>query len=274
MGRTFIGPTVDFVPVLRATRIQVELLSSAFENWRLAAGMRKFAGYLFQLYPPLAARLYARRVDLRTRLGPLVRVRLADMDAPAEVFGANEYAIPEIDWGSAATIIDAGAHVGSFSLWVAHRCEARVVAIEPNPEVFPLLMHNVAQSPLAGRIECLQAALAGEACARTLVPGRLSPSATIMPVARRGPTYEVAAVTLDGILASATPPVFVKMDIEGAEYEAVDSSAELSRIAVVVIECHGTRSETDHLVAVLEREGLVCRIEDTGQFDMVIGRKE
>lgn len=73
------------------------------------------------------------------------------------VFERGEYdvTIPELS----ALIIDAGAHIGVATARIASRHPgARILAFEPNPELFPLLLRNISANRLAG-VEAFQIAL-------------------------------------------------------------------------------------------------------------------
>ena len=62
-----------------------------------------------------------------------------------------------------ALVVDAGANIGMFALWVANRAQrCQVLAIEPATPSFKLLQRNVEDHGLGQRIACVQAAL-GEA---------------------------------------------------------------------------------------------------------------
>src|SRR5205823_2618149 len=114
-----------------------------------------------RLSPTRLGGLLDHQVTLRTRQGPILQARLRDLDAPAEVFGRSEYDFSVIDWSSLRTAIDVGAHIGSFTLWLAGRSGCDVYAIEPNPATFRILIANLRLAGLDRRVRTDQIAVAG-----------------------------------------------------------------------------------------------------------------
>ena len=64
--------------------------------------------------------------------------------------------------GDNRVIIDAGANIGSSSIYFATKTHCDVLAIEPVPENFALLQKNVEQNNLARRISCVEKAVSRE----------------------------------------------------------------------------------------------------------------
>ncbi len=62
----------------------------------------------------------------------------------------DEYQIRDLRPHNVHTIVDIGAHVGSFTVLCHHYWpEAKIVAVEPHPESFELLQRNTAHIPQA-----------------------------------------------------------------------------------------------------------------------------
>jgi FkbM family methyltransferase len=133
-------------------------------------------------------------------------------------------------WSDCKTIVDAGANIGMFSVWAARRLpESRILALEPYPETFAKLQHNLRINQLGTRVESVQWALAAqcgeramsveaESQRRSLVPADLKtdcekvvkvPSITLADLIDR---YELRQIDL------------LKMDIEGSEWEVLHST--------------------------------------------------
>jgi hypothetical protein len=82
------------------------------------------------------------RLDIRRPVGQLsVWVdSVYDLEVLRELFLWGEY---DGELGSAECVVDAGSNIGLAALDFALRCpEARVIAIEPNPQVFRKLVRN------------------------------------------------------------------------------------------------------------------------------------
>src|SRR2546422_7482172 len=86
-----------------------------------------------------------RVVTFKMRDGSRIQCRLQDAGDLISVYLDSDYARADIEWNSLRTIIDVGATVGAFTLWVSRLAsEAQIVAVEPNPEVYSFLIANVA----------------------------------------------------------------------------------------------------------------------------------
>ena len=220
---------------------RMAVLEAAYVNWRLPAGLGSAAYRVRRLSPGLFDLIMDRQLTLRTRQGPQLRVRLRDAIGPAEVFGLNEYDTDLIDWPGTRYVIEAGAHVGAFTIWAALRSPCEVMAIEPNPAVRRLLEANVARLGLAERVSVRPWALAAGGGRRHLRPAQDSAGTALVFDPAAG-DVEVDSVGLVEVIAvSGFPRVdLVKMDIEGAEYEVFGAAGDATLQAVRhwIIECH------------------------------------
>jgi FkbM family methyltransferase len=234
---------------IRANVRRLQLIRKTFRGWLLPTALLPL-GTLLQLRPgawKLAGPLEHLTATVTTRDDRL-RVTLPLLDSwPAfEVFAFEEYGFSHIPWGSLRTVIDCGAHVGSFALWVSRKTHARIVCVEPNPSVFPLLQQNLL--PLRDQARVWQLAIAGQPGTRTLHDQGFAAAASFHQRSPRGQTYAVEAVTLDELLDRSrfSTVDLLKMDVEGAEREVFETvrPETLRRVGAALIECHpfaGTR---------------------------------
>lgn len=118
--------------------------------------------------------------------------------------------------------IDIGANIGAYSLFVAAKAGpgARILAVEPQPEVFSRLTYNIAQNPF-GTIKAVACALADKPGELTLFidPTNRGESSVRILRSSTGTTVKVPATTL---LALAEGEGYdrldaIKLDVEGAE---------------------------------------------------------
>jgi FkbM family methyltransferase len=131
--------------------------------------------------------------------------------------------------------IDGGAHVGGYTRELARivGVNGHVFSIEPIPELASYLKKAVANTNLP--VTVIEAALGSKKGIAALsipieenVPNR--GAATILPVLEGKParTIPVNTITLDSLLPLIFQSVsFLKLDIEGAELDALAGAAEL-----------------------------------------------
>ncbi|MES3001712.1 MAG: FkbM family methyltransferase [Pseudomonadota bacterium] len=140
--------------------------------------------------------------------------------------------------GQGDVFYDIGANVGFFSLLAATR-GARVVAFEPLERNVELLGRNMALNHLGDVVMLVQSAVAREsgkalfASERSASMGQLSSTHGV----------EVSVLALDDFIAAenARAPTVIKMDIEGAESEALVGAQELLRThrPAIYLSTHG-----------------------------------
>jgi FkbM family methyltransferase len=227
------------IPASRSARLA--LLEAAFTNWRVPGYLGSVAYRVRRVSPALFDRMMGVRLVLNTRRGPSLMARLRDVNGPAEVFGLDEYETPSLNWSKVDYVLDAGGHVGGFSLWAASRSKCRILALEPNPSTRALFETNVKRSQLGDRVQVRPWALAASSGKRRLRPASDSAATALVDGSKRG-DIEVDAVTLaDAIASSGFPRIdLLKMDIEGAEHEVFDSidATTLRLVDFCIVERH------------------------------------
>lgn len=118
--------------------------------------------------------------------------------------------------------IDIGANIGAYSLFVAAKAGpgARILAVEPQPEVFSRLTFNIAQNPF-GTIKAVACALADKPGELTLFidPANRGESSVRILRSSTGSTVRVPATTLLALVESEGYDRLdaIKLDVEGAE---------------------------------------------------------
>jgi FkbM family methyltransferase len=139
-------------------------------------------------------------------------------------------------------VLDVGANAGFFTLLAAKRVGPRgmVYAFEPLPRNLEYLRRHVAANGLAN-VQVLPLALSSRAgvarfgTAASPAMGRLSEDGEV----------EVRTEALDDLVASGrvAPPQFIKMDVEGAEYEVLTGAASVMQRErpVLLLSTHGWR---------------------------------
>ncbi len=131
---------------------------------------------------------------------------------------------------------DIGANVGRISEAVLPLAK-RVVAVEPNPEVFAQL-----QAKLGAKATCVQALVGPEGEARTFLANPLSSgsSASVPAGAEpKGHDYlarsAMTSVSLDSLAREHGRPDLIKIDVEGAELSVLESGREVLAAKPIVV---------------------------------------
>lgn len=138
-------------------------------------------------------------------------------------------------------IIDAGASYGEFAVPAARRFGSRLIAVEPNPRVSPLLaasLHTVnphvrVVTGLLGRAPSI-ALLSGDGNTRTASMALMDtrPRALAVPVMALD---DVVTRVVDELPQDAS--LLLKIDVEGAELEVPGGATELLKTSRTVLMC-------------------------------------
>lgn len=195
-------------------------------------------------------------VELRVRPGT------SDQAILNNVVKNNEYRLPDDMAGW--TVLDIGAHIGSFVLACAMRGATRIVAIEPHPENFKLLDENCkligqayptitltlvirdAISQFAGMVSMSEFPIIGDSEINTggsvIVPGGSTSTSSLDCYLKNFPNYDL-----------------LKLDCEGCEWDLF-GCLNLDKVNRIVGEFHGwgigpKETSITHLKDHLERNG-------------------
>jgi FkbM family methyltransferase len=174
-----------------------------FRNWKLNRYNLSDEGYPIQVY--------ARASGVFTQL-ILQQYRCVTADHCIEV-GAGE------------TVIDAGGCYGDTALYFAHKAgpTGRVYSCEFMPNNIRIFRSNLALNPtLAATIEIIPNPLWSTSDEKLFVEG-VGPAAHVTPIPRSGSATQVETLRIDDLAQreSLERVDFIKMDIEGAELEAL-----------------------------------------------------
>lgn len=146
--------------------------------------------------------------------------------------GTGAYLFAEHDWLAenhpdlrvrpGNIVLDCGAHVGVFTGKALALGAAKVVAIEPNPTNIECLRRNFEQEIASGRVVVVPEAVWSSEGTLPLHLG-LSTSQDSLVRSVGGGTLEIPATTIDRLVErlDLDKVDYIKMDIEGAEREAL-----------------------------------------------------
>lgn len=163
-------------------------------------------------------------------------VRLATTDKRMLVEGGREYKHLGIRDGE--TVFDLGAHIGGFTRWALRHDPGLVVAVEPDPANYNLLLRNIiAWRVPTAKIVTMQAAISAyEAALLYRNPGRCKGSHSTVAIPGRE-VIKAQGVRLDWLL-ECYHPARVKMDIEGEEHAWIPGFQWPSYVLALGIEVH------------------------------------
>ena len=179
-------------------------------------------------------------------------------------------------------IIDAGANVGLFSVWMARRNpECHVVALEPFPENYSFLEANLLSTP-GGSVTAYPIALGGRSGQSTMVSGggrSLDHRLTTEHGADGGSVVRVVSFGDLLNLVNRDRIALLKMDIEGSEYDVFDGmeAGLVGGVECMAIEYH------EHLrpgvLALLRRRleathELRIDAEPLGRYGMILAKRK
>ncbi|HNX11124.1 MAG TPA: FkbM family methyltransferase [bacterium] len=166
----------------------------------------------------------------------------ADQSVIKEIFFWREYRAAEELITQSRSIVDAGAHIGAWSAYAALLSpKAKVYALEPEKGNLSQLKETIKKNKLK-TVKIIDQALAGQTGPRKLQIASDSINHTLLPLDSQEPGKTVSAISLADFLSKTKIKEidFLKMDIEGGEYELLDAwqAADFSKIKNIILEYH------------------------------------
>lgn len=141
-----------------------------------------------------------------------------------EIFLDHSYTDGKCQINPGDVVIDGGAHLGMFTVFALINGASLVIAVEPNPFIFPMLQHNVERNVGKNRVVFINKALWD--CIRER-PNRLRflhhkghSQASFIRDKRVGNCW-VKGTTIDTIRRRFRIIDFIKLDLEGSEQKAL-----------------------------------------------------
>ena len=135
-------------------------------------------------------------------------------------------------------VLDIGAHVGDFSLVASRKVgiEGRVIAIEPNPNLFEILKENIAIN-ISGNVIAKKLAISDSMGIVQMVD---EGQASRISADSSDRSFSVNAVTISQLLEDLNIDTVsvIKIDIEGHEFRALDGQPILDHCRSIAVEVH------------------------------------
>ncbi len=219
-------PFGDFAPS-GLTRWVIDRTRGLPEGWagrRLALMLRHLAMKLLKGLP-----LDLETFGVRMRLYPYKNVCERRLLFTPQYFDAGELKILTSRIKDGFTFIDVGSNVGWYALFLAREAgpavSTRILAVEPQPEIFDRLIYNIRQNPSC-TIKAVDCAVADKTGELTLFLDPLNRGEASLKIVNSSQTdaIRVPAVTLLDLLAreGLTRVDAIKLDVEGAEDLVLD----------------------------------------------------
>lgn len=190
-------------------------------------------------YTPISAEFFGRRINVADACTLLVGYQ--------EIFEKRCYDF--VASHNAPIILDCGSNIGLSVIFFKQRYpNSKVQAFEPDPQIFDVLTHNIRQFGFSDVELHQQAVWTDNMGVDFWVEGGFSGR-----IPKPGDTEHVThvpSVRLFDLLE--TPIDFLKLDIEGAEYEVLnDCRDRLQNVGTLFIEYHSHSKEPQWLHAIL-----------------------
>jgi FkbM family methyltransferase len=168
------------------------------------------------------------------------RSRTTDINEVVAIMSGLEYPTRLLKLGPGASVLDIGAHIGSFALLVDHLNPAtayRGIAVEPSSQNLNLLERNLNRNAIVN-FEVVHAAISDKTGVATL-DTRPTPDAFRLT---SGGSEEVPTLSLASLCESRAIRSIdlMKLDAEGAEYQVFRSELNLigTRVRTLLVEYH------------------------------------
>lgn len=259
--------------IQRHTRLLTQLAAMrvGIRNW-LTVGA---AGYLYKFFP-----LPSLDINVVTKKGSILSLPLSrNAGALYPVIDGFAFGSYEYTWRleDEPIVVDIGAHVGSFLIWLAESYpRLRGIAYEPDATAREYLVANLRTNGLKS-VEVRSEAVASVAGERLLFVASPGGGASSLFSRDGAPRTSVltAVVAFDDVVASAHGQIsLLKLDCEGAEYDIVLDSNASSWLGIrrIMLEYHPMTGATPNdLLRRLGELGFRCvkgadRIPPAGSF--------
>ena len=233
------------------SQVNLEFASQQYSDWRdLRAEMYRSAESVSLQYDNVfASRQQWCRVS--THFGRRIYLNLSDIAVSKVILLESTWEPHVGDLLSKIVrdddvFLDCGANIGWFSLFVGDKMAragagGRVISCEANPTVLPYLYASVVESGLSDVISVMPYALSNSCGLAEMWAGNAGNigGLNIAPKDQSGGQKRVnivPTVRLDDLLMSLERLDVIKIDIEGAEYMAMEGARELlARFSPVIV---------------------------------------
>ena len=232
------------------SKIQILLNSrKIFKNWHI------YPKVYWQLSNDKFA-VFETTTDLKIK----IRVKSTDLMALTNVWMINEYDIDGFEINPSDIIIDVGAHIGLFSLFVSQFCKTgKIFSFEPIRENFDLLVSNLGLNHTEN-VFPFNVGVSKKSGKLNLFLNNDQSAHSIFPKGSESITVEATSLQKIFDEKQISSCKLLKLDCEGAEYDIIDSlpMEYLDKIQNMAIEYHLADTKPELI------KNLILKIKNAG----------
>ncbi len=165
-----------------------------------------------------------------------------------EIFGNESYKFQTEN--SQPIIYDCGSNVGTSVLYLKQLYPTSIIhAFEPDPAVFEFLQSNIEGNKIEGVVLHKAAAWTENTTLHFSSEGADGGKVD----SKNKSSISVQAIDLKSLLEKEQQVDFLKMDIEGAEYEVFNHCQDaLSKVQNIFVECHSYNASSQEIASILD----------------------
>lgn len=152
-----------------------------------------------------------------------------------DIFFRNQYVQFDV---SGRIVFDVGANIGDSAVYFAVRNAKKVIAIEPFPYLFSVLLKNIENNHLFGIIEPVNAFVSGSSKAINISEEIIANIGSKLLSSKSGRKLE--QYSFNNVLLDEEQHYCIKMDCEGCEYEFFKEAPPelLNKFEEIIVEFH------------------------------------
>lgn len=205
--------------------------------------------------------------QIKSKLGLIEYV-----DSSSLLSGLNEIFVDEIykvgeNSSRPLVVIDCGANIGLSAMYFANSCNAKVYAYEADPTIARVLKRNVLNNCREDEVEVNNAAVwIDDKGVIFDVEGAYSGQIQMHGHDLVKESVRVPSVRLRDLISDIDGANFLKLDIEGAENEALlDCDGVLGKLDYIFIEYHSILQDAQYLgeiLNLLKKEGFRYHLQE------------
>lgn len=200
----------------------------------------------------------------------LFRANTWDANIWNSIVHGNEYGIIN-NWND--YVIDIGGHIGSFSYFMTtHKNTKKSIVIEPDPDNFRVLQHNLGSLINENKVYALNAGIGPKNTNLSLFAHVHQNTGGISYVPSN--VGIIPTVSLDDLILMVpeNENILLKLDCEGCEYEALMTCTKLHRINAIIGEFHHRNDNNQFTIKqLLENNNFIFSYHNTSSHIGLFG---